>query len=272
VLTSEGLTAFVTGSYSWGRPGTPALEVLEYKTRSTIVEAGLSYPLVRARERNLTLTALGFLSDNHSDINEDRLRGLRGKVDADFADNLAGINQLNVTFSQGIDGLGSTENGNPLASRAAGRVDFSKVEGSASRLQPLFAGFSALVAAYGQYAFTSLLVPEQCGYGGRFLGRAFDPSELIGDHCWQASAELRYDLPAALLPLSQTQLYGFTDYGKVYNIAPVLGTPLAIDGASAGAGIRLAWQNYLSADLSAAKAIEGPRDDWRFFFMVAARY
>src|SRR5674476_380169 len=65
VLNSEGLTAFVDGSYSWGKPGTPELEALEYFTRSTFIEAGAFYPLVRSRERNLTLTGLVFMSDNY---------------------------------------------------------------------------------------------------------------------------------------------------------------------------------------------------------------
>ncbi len=112
VLNSEGLTAFVNASYGYGFPGTFQLQSLQYNTRSTIVEAGFSYPLVRLRERNLTLTALGFMSDSHSDIlsapfNEDKLRGFRLKVDADAADPLGAINQFNVTYSQGIDGLGS---------------------------------------------------------------------------------------------------------------------------------------------------------------------
>jgi len=276
VLTSEGLTAFVNGSYSWGRPGTQALELLEFATRSTVVEAGAFYPLVRARERNLTLTGLAFMSDNYSDIleqpfNVDRLRGLRAKADADIADSLQGINQFNVTFSQGIEGLGSTNNGNPLASRAAGRVDFSKIEGTVGRTQPLPARFSAYASLYGQYAGTSLLSSEQCGYGGRFFGRAFDPSQILGDHCWQALGELRYDLPTTA-QIPQAQLYGFSDYGKVYTIEPATGTDASAHGASAGAGLRLALLNNFNTDLQAAKAVGGPRNDWRFFFAATAKY
>src|SRR5262245_32524977 len=40
VLTSEGLSAFANASYAWGRPGTPQLRELDYKTRSTVAEAG----------------------------------------------------------------------------------------------------------------------------------------------------------------------------------------------------------------------------------------
>ncbi len=287
MLNSEGLTAFVNSGYTWGRPGPPVSELLEFKTRSTTAEAGLTYPAIRARERNLSFTGLFFLTDDDGDIfaapsSRDRLRGFRVKADGDFADRFLGINQANITFSQGFLGLDSTGNNNPLASRAAGRVDFSKVEGSVSRLQPLGGSFSLLLAAYGQYAGTPLLVSEQCGYGGRFFGRAFDPSDLLGDHCWQVLGELRYDLPLAFAPfaaahLSLAQLYAFADHGQVYNLHnatndPFSGVPANVAASSVGGGIRLGWANVFTADLSAAKAVEGPRDDWRFFFILAAKY
>jgi hemolysin activation/secretion protein len=277
VLTSEGLTAFVDGSYSWGKPGTQVLEALEFSTRSTILEAGAFYPVVRSRERNLTLTGLVFMSDNYSDIlsapfNVDRLRGFRGKADADIADSLQGINQFNLTISQGIEGLGSTDNGNPLASRAAGRVDFSKIEGTIGRTQPLPGRFSAYASLYGQYAFTPLLSSEQCGYGGRFFGRAFDPSEMLGDSCWEALAELRYDLLPIIPQITQAQLYAFTDYGRLYTREPAVGTDASTHGASAGVGLRLGMLKNFNTDLQVAKAIDGPRNDWRFFFAVMASY
>jgi hemolysin activation/secretion protein len=277
VLNSEGLTVFVDGSYSWGTPGTLDLESLRLATNSTVGEAGLSYPVIRSRERNLTVTGLAFLSDNYSDVldarfNQDRLRGIRVRADGDAADSLLGINQLNVIFSQGIKGLGSTENGNPLASRAVGRVDFTKIEATVSRLQPLFSNFSAYVSAYGQYGFTPLLVPEQCGYGGRFFGRAYDPSQLLGDSCFEVIGELRYDIPVAAQLLSNVQFYGFTDYGELYTRDAAIGTASTVHGASAGAGIRLDFQNHFTTDVQAAKAIAGSRDDWRAFIIATARY
>ena len=216
------------------------------------------------------------MNDNASDIlsspfNNDRLRGVRVKADADIADSLQGVNQFNVTFSHGIDGLGSTGNDNPLASRAAGRVAFSKIEGTISRTQPLPARFSAYGSLTGQYAGTSLLSSEQCGYGGRFFGRAFDPSAILGDHCWQALGELRYDLPATA-QIQQMQFYGFSDYGKVLTREPAAGTDASAHGASAGAGLRLTLLEDLSTDLQAAKAVAGPRNDWRFFFSATAKY
>jgi hemolysin activation/secretion protein len=287
VLTSEGLTGFANASYSWGRPGTPELHLLNYKTRSTVAEAGFYFPLVRSRERNLTITGLAFLSDNQGVIFDDpgsppstfdRLRGYRLKIDGDLADPLRGINQVNVTFSQGIEGLGSTENGQPLASRANGRVDFAKIEGTYSRLQPLFWNFSAFGAVYGQFAFTPLLSPEQCGYGGRFFGRAFDPSQFVADNCVLLLGELRYDMPIASNFLSLMQLYAYVDYGNLGNLQPELGTPGNIQAASVGGGVRFGWPSSVTADLSVAHAFEDPRtfvdahrDDTRFFFIVTAR-
>ena len=109
VLNSEGLTAFVNASYSPSKPGLPVDPVLDYKTRSLVTEAGFMYPFIRQRERNLNFTALGFLSDDQSDtfglpLFRDRLRGVRLKAEADLADEVGGINQLNVVFSHGFDG------------------------------------------------------------------------------------------------------------------------------------------------------------------------
>ena len=276
VLNSEGLTAFINASHGFGRPGTDILRAIDYRTRSSILEGGFSYPVIRAREKNLTLTALGFLTNDDSYaagdfLTHDRLRGFRLKADGDWADRFLGINQVNVAFSQGIQGLGSTANGNPLASTNAGRVDFSKIEGTISRTQPLFWNFSLFVAGYAQYAFTPLLVSEQCSYGGRFFGRAFDPSQLIGDHCWEVLGELRFDIPHGIKRLTRAQLYAFADHGHIYNIDPAVGTPKEAHGTSAGAGVRFAWEDIYTADLSVAKAVEGPRDDWRAFVILGAK-
>jgi hemolysin activation/secretion protein len=277
VLNSEGLAVFADFSDAWGTPGTEQLESLQYRTLGPYLDAGLAYPFIRSREMNLKFSGLFFGSDSESDVsgarfNDDRLRGFRLRADADFADSLLGINQLYTIVSQGIQGLGSTENGNPLASRAAGRVDFTKLEIFASRVQPLFANFSAYGALYGQYAATPLLVPEQCGFGGRFFGRAFDPSEILGDSCVEASGEFRFDVPGLPQQISQAEIYAFTDWGHLTTLDAAVGTPADVDAASAGAGVRLGLLNYFDTDLSVAKAIEGPRDDWRFFFIVAARY
>lgn len=276
VLDSEGLKGFVDASWSWGAPGTEALQTLEYNSRSFSIDLGLSQPLIRGRDMNFTLSELFFLSDNSAEMlgepsSDDSLRGFRIKADFDVSDAYSGITQINAVFSKGFEGLGSSENGDPLASREHGRVDFATLAATISRTQRLDHGFSILAALDGQYAFTPLLSPEECGFGGRRFGRAFDPSELTGDSCWLVSGELRFD-PELSGPVIQTQFYGFVDYGRVFRLEPSDGTPQEDAGASAGLGLRLATDT-LSADISAAKPLLGRDDDgWRFFLTAGARY
>jgi hemolysin activation/secretion protein len=297
VLNPEGLTYFATASYGFGHPGTEELQFLNYRTRSFYAETGLSYPVIRARERNLSVSGLWFWSNDRGiflDLPDDppsthdRMRGMRVRVEADSADANGGINQLYFVFSQGVRGLGATQNGQDLASRANGRVDFSKMELTVSRLWPLplLPGLSSLVAIYGQYAMTPLLVSELCGYGGRLFGRGFDPSQFVADSCLEALYELRYDIPIQLQSVTQTQLYGFFDKGYLHNLAPVPGTFTSVDAASFGAGLRLGWLNAVTADLTVTQVAQGqglvgtsaipglltgPRKNTRFFFILSAR-
>ena len=122
----------------------------------------------------------------------------------------------------------------------------------------------------------------------RAVNQNVDASELLGDHCWMASGEVRYDVPApslgpnsgsipgpnpGLTAFPSLQLYGFADKARLYRLStsPVGTGAATFDGASAGGGIRLGWLNNFNVDLSAAKAIQGPRNDWRFFFITAVR-
>ena len=297
VLTGEGLTYFATASYGFGRPGTEELELLNYRTKSLYAETGLSYPVIRERERNLNVSGLWFWSNDRGSFfdmpdeppsTHDRMRGIRLRADADSADQTGAINQLYFVFSQGVRGLGATQNGQDLASRLNGRVDFSKMELTVSRLQPLpLPAFSALIAAYGQYAMTPLLVSEMCGYGGRLFGRGFDPSQFISDSCFEALFELRYDVSLELKGITQAQLYGFFDHGWLHNLAPVLGTFTSVDAASFGGGLRLGWLNAVTADLTVTQVAQGqglvgttalpgvlgagPQKNTRFFFILGAR-
>src|SRR5580692_4351391 len=68
VLTPEGLSFFVDASDGWGRPGTSQLQMLDYRTKSTVFETGLTFPILRTRERNLSVTALWFASNNDGSI------------------------------------------------------------------------------------------------------------------------------------------------------------------------------------------------------------
>jgi len=280
LLTSDGLAYDSSFSHSEGKPGA-SLSALDFKSRSTSFESGFTYPLIRSREQNLRVSALGFLEDAFSEslgapFSNDRLRGFRLRANYDQVDTRLGTvgqSQIIGTFSQGVDGLGSTANGNPLASVTNGRVDFSKFELIANRTQTLGAGFSLYGALDGVWAGSALLSAEQCTYGGATFGRAFDPDTLVGDRCVVELGELRYDLPIADNPFKQSQLYAFADHGDLYRVGASASTPGHAEASSVGAGMRFAWRDNVSADVQAARGFGDPANQgWRAFLILTARY
>jgi hemolysin activation/secretion protein len=199
---------------------------------------------------------------------------LRAELAYDLSDAWKGVNQVIFTAHQGIGGLGSTENGNPVASRSNGRVDFFRSTLTLSRTQTLTERHSLYLSAFGQWSDDPLLSSQECGYGGSQYGRAYDSSHITGDKCVTALAELRYNLPQQTL--DQVQLYGFTDWGKIWNLQAPAGTAEEDQASSAGLGLRLNHRT-LSADLQLSQAQHRPdsassEDDVRGFFSITARY
>jgi hemolysin activation/secretion protein len=281
ILTTDGLAFDFNATHSFGKPGLPSLTAIDFNSQSTTFDSGLTYPVIRSREQNLRLSALGFVEDASSQtvglpFSDDRLRGVRVRANYDQVDTwfgTVGQGQVIGTYSQGIDGLGSTANGNPLASNANGRVDFSKLQLTANRSQLVGAGFSLYGALDSQWAESALLSAEQCSYGGMYFGRAYDPFALAGDRCISELAEVRYDLTIPRNPLTQTQLYAFVDHGDVYRVDTAASTPSHVAGSSAGAGVRLAWLGYLTTDIQIAKPFDDPvYKGWRGFLVLTAHY
>jgi len=101
-----------------------------------------------------------------------------------------------------------------------------------------------------------------------------DDGQRTADECVETLGELRFDVPgvaAMAKQVTQAQLYGFADRGWLHNLAPDFGTPRNMRAASAGGGLRIGWLNMVTVDLSADKAVEGPRNDWRVFFVLSAK-
>jgi hemolysin activation/secretion protein len=281
ILSSEGLAFDLTGNAGWGEPGTSDLLLLDYQTDSLNISGIVSYPIIRTRNSNLTGRMAFDFKNSESDMlgvlsTRDRLRIVRAELAFDHADESNSVSQAIFSLNQGIEGLGSTENGNPLASRANGRVDFTKATLQLSRSQSLGDGNSLYLLGFGQISANPLLSSQECGYGGGWVGRSFEPSVVTGDHCALFLGELRHDFEPEPLGLSKLQLYGFADYGSVWNIDAPLGTADHDDGASAGAGLRLNWKMF-EADFQAAYQLERPesvtvKDRIGFFFDITARF
>src|SRR5690606_36389935 len=158
--------------------------------------------------------------------------------------------------------------------------DFSKATLYAARLQSLGSldsPWSMLVAASSQYAFNNLLSAEEFAFGGEFFGRAFDPSELLGDTGVAAKVELRYG--RGFGAGHAFTAYAFGEQGWVYRrINPLDGaTDQRENARSVGAGLRFDAFSRFSGYAEFAKpvgrvvAAEGNKDG-RIFGGVRYRF
>ena len=242
-LGGDGLKLGLRISRSDTHPGY-TLSALDITGDNTAGLLELSYPIIRSRERNLsTALRLGARESQTRSfgavLSDDRVRTVAVGTTFDTIDSWRGIDLAFGELAQGLDAFGASHAGAPLLSRANGRPDFTKFSGGVSRVQGLWPGVNLRFDLEGQYAFSQLLAAEQFGIGGPRFGRAYDPSEVIGDHGLAGRIELQWgpELPADIL-LQAVQLYGFYDLGRVWRIdGNPGGLPQSL--ASAGGGLRV---------------------------------
>jgi len=241
------------------KPQEVAFIPLEIESRSTSLAVTYSHPLLRARSENLSLHAT---LSGHNDKTEllgftesrDQLRVMRFGLNFDLADRWSGINLFDLEYSQGLNQLGASDNGDPDLSRAEGKVDFRKLSLYATRVQDLSARWSLLAAFNGQYTFDNLLAYELFSFGGESFGRGYDPSEMVGDHGAAGKFELRY---AGIFDFAQPTnytVYGFYDVGMVWQ-RPVQGISSRDSAASAGLGLRLGFGPAFSGNVEFAQPL-----------------
>lgn len=285
-IGSEGLVIGVGGNYARARPGW-TLASLDLDSRIVSASVNLLYPIFRTRESNWTLNA-SLLGRNYTtdslgqQLSQDNIREITLGITYDFADSFlhGAVNLINLGVGQGLSGLGSTPENSKTSSRPGVPPDFTRLYMTLSRLQQLYPSWSWLFAATGQFAGSRLFTSEQFGYGGDPFGRAYDPSELLGDSGVSFRTELQFTPLVHATSLTGTQLYGFYDIGQIWNRHECgCGNPepQEASGASAGAGVRANLGPYVSASVEVAKPLT--RDvatyqnkDARFFGSLTFRY
>jgi hemolysin activation/secretion protein len=255
---------------------------LNQESESDSLVLNYSYPVIRSRAQNLSVRASLGSHDGKTKIfnvveTEDHIRSARLGFTWDYADALGGVNLADVEYSQGIDGLGASRNGDPTLSRALGRVDYRKLNAYLARVQTLSARWSILAAVSAQQAYTDLLSSELFSLGGDQFGRGFDPSELVGDHGIASKLELRYGVRQPIAGIAGFMLYGFRDFGQVRQKTPQPGSDARESLSSWGFGLRLhvsptftgfvEWAQPRQRDV----ATEGDRSA-RVFGGVSARF
>ena len=294
ILGSEGTRLILAYTISRSNPGS-TLKPFKIESDNEKLVVLVTHPFIRSRSENLSIRGqFDYISSETKlkafdlDLFSDRLRVLRVGGSYDFIDQFRGINLIDAEFSQGLDILHQSER-RPVTvdepsgylSRVNGKTNFSKVNLEYSRLQYLSfitPGLNLLGSVIGQYSFSQLLSGEQFGVGGDEFGRAYDASEIIGDHGASGKLELQWGQNTAFEDfeaLTGYQLFAFYDLGAVWQIDP----SVRVSIASIGAGVRFnLWDNVsglvevtkpLTRDVAARGADGG---EPRVFFNVGARF
>lgn len=246
-------TVELSGSYSTSAPGA-SLRSNDIKGNSRDIGLNVNWKPIRQRQENLTvsleLTGKNTNSDilSNNPLTRDRIRVARGRLGYDTSDSWNGYNYITFIASRGLNVLGASEDGDANLSRAGAESDFSTAQFSYIRQQAISNNLTLIGQFSGQLASGSLFSSEEFGYGGQTFGRAYDPSELTGDHGLAASLELRY-LGIGAWQEASFVPYAFYDIGKVWN-EDIGG--IAESAAAAGLGVRVNHSSGFTGNLGLA--------------------
>jgi hemolysin activation/secretion protein len=231
---AQGLRVGTSVSRMLYRVITPEFSSLNSHGNFTTAGFDLTYPLVRARMRNLYLNygydrkryyneaSLAVQSDYRVDVSS---LGLSGNTYDNFGG--GGANTASLTWFSGMLNQGVLDSGEN--SKLAG--SFSKWRYSASRQQVLTDSLSLYASYSGQHATRNLDSSEKFYLGGASGVRAFPSSEGSGSAGQLATVEMRVRLPNNLA------FTVFHDRGRVVNFDSTPSYSLA------GSGVSFAWKS-----------------------------
>lgn len=222
-----------------------------------VTSAGLSYPLIRSQQSNLTLNAswqYKKLNDQQESTFTDNDKSSNSAVLAlpfDHRDSLGGggITYGVISYTAGQLKLDAELEASDRSSHADTRGSFGKWNLDLARLQALPARLSLFGRLSFQWADSNLDSSEDFSVGGPNGVRAYPVGEGIGDEGWLAQIELRYTR-------GDFSPYLFHDASGVrINAKPGNITPAVADNtrsiAGSGMGVRYAHDRW-NADVSFA--------------------
>jgi hemolysin activation/secretion protein len=192
----------------------------------------LNYAVLRSQERNL-IAALTLSGKNTEvDVNGDNVVDQRKRwvsLGATYDDTILGAAAIaNVALVQGIDAFDASGDDN-------NDFRYATVEGSVAR--DITESVAAKFLYTGQYAFTELPSAVKFSMGGENYGRAFDNAAIAGESGYAVAFEVSKSLDLGIAWLPAFAVFGYADYGAVWNPPGRGGYDYASVG-SAGGGVR----------------------------------
>ena len=187
------------------------------KGRAAIYSLFAAYPLIRQRERNLSVT----IQYDHKDLYNESLGATTSdkRVDAatlrlngNIFDSLmgGGYTSLGVNFVMGRLDLSRWQNDlvdDQLSAKNHG--DYKKATLNLYRMQRLAEKTSLRLSLTHQIAFNNLDSSEEISLGGAYGVRAYPVNEATGDQGTLLAVELRQRLTQSI------SVFGFYDYGRI---------------------------------------------------------
>jgi len=266
---SNGLS--LQGSYAYSAcpdADTDFARKFDYSTQSDTFNFGLSYPIIRSRDMNLSAGLALASRDTIGDVADerfttDRLRSITANITFDIADEWGGVSQIIPSFTSGLNILNATDEAedasNPLAP-----ATYFKFNLYLSRNQQLFAKFSLFAAASTQFSDAPLSSYNQFQLGGTQFGRSSEAGIIENDNGAAFTIEPRWT--HWLTDKTAIQPYVFYDWGRAWSHGDVADKPDSESMSSLGAGLRL-WGHVghdplpdFSLGFYAAKGLESIRD------------
>ncbi len=282
-IFNAGTVVEFFGSKTLTDPGWD-LEEFDVKGKSDLLGFTVRHPFIRTRNVNLTGRA-GFdyrnveTKNNIEPTRNDRIRAFRTGGRFEILDTLLGAayNTVDLDFSRGLDILGSSDDDSVNISRPEADPDFFKMNAEIQRLQRITSSVNLFGSVAGQWANDALYSTEEFGVGGINYGRGYEPSEIIGDDGVAAKVELQWNTPYKLSFVDNIQLFGFYDFGKVWNKDATTSEGKTNSLASTGVGFRTDLAPQVNAGFAVALPLtrevqtEGDQSP-RFLFSINKRF
>jgi hemolysin activation/secretion protein len=283
-VNNSGTMVNISGSNSIAKSGTPTLQALNQRSSSKSFAIKVTQPIITSRQTNLSVSAKLDTKNSKSyqlgtKTSDDQLRVLRLGLDYDYVDGTNATNQVLLEYSHGLKGLGASSQDSSLKTRDDGVINFNKLTLTLTRTQPLpiVKGLSLKTMINAQYTADPLLSGEEFSIGGKEYGRAYDSSEITGDHGIAFSTELMYNIPYSSKYLKSIQAFTFYDIGQVYNLNSNATTPKIQSLASTGVGLRYRLIGDFSGSLTLTRPLtrevsnQGDKQP-RIFFTLDYRF
>lgn len=233
------------------------LAVNDVESQSSSWGARFEWQAIRQRQQNLSVS-LGLDGRNANTdllgtpLSRDRIRALRLQASYDGGDPLRGHNILDLTLSRGLPIWGASEKDDLNLSRADAEPDFTKLEFLWQRSQFIAPDWLGVTTLSGQRASKALYSSEEFGFGGSSLGRAYDASEITGDHGIAGAIELQYTGLPSVHDFTITP-FMFYEVGKIWNLDA--GQADGLSAADAGIGFYFAHKTGINGGLTIAQPL-----------------